>query len=62
MSEIELLTYGEAAALLKVHYNTIKRWCDAGTLTRLYPPVGRTVRLDKAEVLNAMTARREVTT
>jgi excisionase family DNA binding protein len=32
VSEMKLVTPGEAARLLNVHENTLRRWCDSGVI------------------------------
>jgi predicted site-specific integrase-resolvase len=34
-SGFKLLTHGEAAAILRIHVNTLRRWADAGLIPTL---------------------------
>ncbi len=51
-----LLTFGEAAALVRVSTRTVRRWVADGSLVAL--GAGRTVRLRRADVLARLAPRR----
>lgn len=47
----ELMTFGEAAELLRVSYRTVQRWVRIGNLKGYKITAGRNVRVKRAEVL-----------
>ncbi len=47
----ELMTFGEAAELLRVSYRTVQRWVRLGNLKGYKITAGRNVRVKRAEVL-----------
>lgn len=53
----ELLTIGEASEILRVHSNTLRRWCERG-LIRTYRIGPRRDRRFRAEDIQALFAGR----
>lgn len=44
------MSAGKAAEALGVHINTIRRWCDGGSLPCIQPPGGKHRRIPEAAV------------
>ena len=53
----DLVSVEEAAALLDVHANTIKKWIKAGTLPATKPGAGRNWKIARADVLALLEAK-----
>jgi excisionase family DNA binding protein len=56
----ELLTTVEAARLLRVHINTIRKWADAGALKSFRIGPRRDRRFFKKDVMTLLHANRRV--
>ena len=55
-----LLTVGQAAALLNIHVNTVRRWSAQGLLTTYRIGPRRDRRFERAEVERLLTSHREI--
>ena len=53
----DLVSVEEAAALLDVHANTIKKWIRAGKLPATKPGAGRNWKIARADVLALIEAK-----